>query len=73
MKSLEGEYISKNGNYGDAMSANAACALAFPDDPRPFEYTSRSFIGNRPFRSPFHAADPNVDPACISTRSRRRY
>lgn len=54
-------YITKHGDAGDGMSANAAWACCHPDDPRATNYVEHSFIGDRPYRSPFHAADKNVD------------
>jgi len=57
----EGQWTTKNGAPGDAMSANAAFAAAFPLDDRPKKYVDASFIGDRPFRSPLHVKDPNVD------------
>jgi hypothetical protein len=54
-------YITKNGDAGDAMSANAAMAAWNPRDVRCLNYVDASFRGDRPFRSPEHAANPNVD------------
>jgi hypothetical protein len=54
-------FITKNGEAGDAMSANAAMAAWNPADLRCKAYVECSFRGDRPFRSPEHAADPNVD------------
>jgi hypothetical protein len=52
---------TKNGSLGDAMSANAALALVTPADKRIDDFVTKSFIGERPFRSPAHASDPSVD------------
>jgi hypothetical protein len=54
-------FITKNGEAGDAMSANAAMAAWNPRDVRCLNYVDASFRGDRPFRSPEHAANPNVD------------
>jgi hypothetical protein len=56
-----GKWITKNGQLGDAHSANAAMALVTPKDQRVHEYVAFSFRKERPFRSPVHAADPNTD------------
>lgn len=58
---LDGIYTSKGGETGDAQSANAAMALVTPQDARIHRYVNESFIEFRPFRSPLHAKDPNVD------------
>jgi hypothetical protein len=54
-------FITKNGEAGDAMSANAAMAAWNPTDLRCKAYVECSFRGDRPFRSPEHAENPNVD------------
>lgn len=54
-------WLTKNGAPGDAMSINAGMSLVTPDDRRIHEYMRQSFRGNRPFRSPLHAADAAVD------------
>jgi hypothetical protein len=54
-------YLTKGGELGDAMSANAGFAAMFPDDQRVHDYVTNSFAHDkvtgklRPFRSPVHA------------------
>jgi len=57
----ENKWTTKNKQLGDAMSANAAMALVTPDDDRIDDFVLRSFKDVRPYRSPAHALDPNVD------------
>lgn len=53
-------WCTKNGDLGDAMSANAALALVLPKDRRIDDFVSKSFIGQRPYRSPIHAQNSNI-------------
>jgi hypothetical protein len=50
-------WLTKGGELGDAMSANAGFTSMFPHDPRIQEYVRESFVGGRPFRSPVHAVE----------------
>jgi hypothetical protein len=56
----QGPCLTKNGQLGDAMSANAAMALVTPNDSRIHGFVKYSFIGNRPYRSPIHAQHPEL-------------
>lgn len=56
----QGPCLTKNGQLGDAMSANAAMALVTPRDSRIHGFIQHSFIGNRPYRSPIHAQHPEL-------------